>query len=254
LVTSPERIATGGIVRERQIDNTRLHFSLVQGEGPEQGWVSTVAPGGKVLVQHAQFWEVIGGADKGGLLCRTGKVVGSAKTEPERIATGAVVAELKLDDDRLHFVLVKGEGPAQGWVSTAIQDKALLQKCDAAAAGLDDDSNGTGKARPKKQKVTPKAKKRRQAASGGNEEVEKKEEENEEEEEGEEEEDRGERTAGPEVVPDGAPKLPPWWNAAFPCEGANCALTPEEEYALDRPLSHRSHWASSSLKARADQS
>ena len=35
--------------------------------------------------------------------------------------------ELTLQGDRLHYELISGAGPRQGWVSTRLQEKALLE-------------------------------------------------------------------------------------------------------------------------------
>eukprot|EP00435_Cladocopium_sp_Y103_P028744 s806_g7.t1 len=66
------------------------------------------------------------GGDKGGVLVRQGKSLTSEQL-PERLGTGAVVKELKLEGDRLHFELDSGSGPSSGWVSTRLKDKASDQ-------------------------------------------------------------------------------------------------------------------------------
>lgn len=72
-----------------------------------------------------QRWEVVGGADKGGILVRGGQSTTSEQLEA-RLATGALVEELELVGDRLHYQKVSGAGPETGWVSTVLKDKALL--------------------------------------------------------------------------------------------------------------------------------
>lgn len=58
---------------------------------------------------------------------------------PERLGTGAVVKELKLEGDRLHFELDSGSGPSSGWVSTRLKDKELLVLLDGEKpAGKED--------------------------------------------------------------------------------------------------------------------
>eukprot|EP00435_Cladocopium_sp_Y103_P065981 s691_g28.t1 len=47
-------------------------------------------------------WEVIGGAGKGGILVRKGVELTSESLE-ERLSTGAVIQEISLNGDRLHF-------------------------------------------------------------------------------------------------------------------------------------------------------
>eukprot|EP00413_Alexandrium_margalefii_P050036 CAMPEP_0204610872 /NCGR_PEP_ID=MMETSP0661-20131031/61730_1 /ASSEMBLY_ACC=CAM_ASM_000606 /TAXON_ID=109239 /ORGANISM="Alexandrium margalefi, Strain AMGDE01CS-322" /LENGTH=736 /DNA_ID=CAMNT_0051622699 /DNA_START=74 /DNA_END=2286 /DNA_ORIENTATION=- len=78
----------------------------------------------------AQMWEVVGGADKGGILVREGKATASAQL-PERLSTGALVEELEpVAQDRLHYKLVTGTGPVEGWVSIKLPGKDLLVKTD----------------------------------------------------------------------------------------------------------------------------
>eukprot|EP00930_Biecheleria_cincta_P032318 TRINITY_DN22427_c0_g1_i1.p1 TRINITY_DN22427_c0_g1~~TRINITY_DN22427_c0_g1_i1.p1 ORF type:complete len:1043 (-),score=216.13 TRINITY_DN22427_c0_g1_i1:272-3376(-) len=74
----------------------------------------------------AVTWEVVG-AD----FCRDGLVVRSdssvaSEARPGRLAVGAVVKELDLCNDRLHYVLVSGDGPEIGWVSTRLRGRDLL--------------------------------------------------------------------------------------------------------------------------------
>lgn len=69
-------------------------------------------------------WEVIGGAGKGGILVRKGLELTSESLE-ERLSTGAVIQEISLHGDRLHFRKVSGAGPSEGWISTKLKDKAL---------------------------------------------------------------------------------------------------------------------------------
>lgn len=72
---------------------------------------------------------MVGGGDKGGVLVRQGKSLTSEQVS-ERLSTGAVVKELKLEGDRLHFELETGSGPQNGWVSTKLKDKELLTVLD----------------------------------------------------------------------------------------------------------------------------
>ena len=50
-----------------------------------------------------------------------------------RLSTGALVRELKLDGERLHYDLLEGGGPATGWGSISLKDKPLLTKTDRQA-------------------------------------------------------------------------------------------------------------------------
>jgi len=72
----------------------------------------------------AQMWEIVGGADKGGVLVREGESVGSPQTA-ERLSTGALVEELELKGERLHFKRVTGTGPEEGWISIKLPGKDL---------------------------------------------------------------------------------------------------------------------------------
>lgn len=78
----------------------------------------------------SQQWEVVGGADKGGILVREGQSLSSTAIE-ERLSTGAIVEELKLVGDRLQYKIISGTGPLEGWVSVKISGKELLVKKNA---------------------------------------------------------------------------------------------------------------------------
>lgn len=78
------------------------------------------------------LWEVVGGADKGGIIVREGQDLKSPQTA-ERLATGSVVEELDLFGERLHYKLETGTGPAEGWVSVQVSGKELLRKAKAKA-------------------------------------------------------------------------------------------------------------------------
>lgn len=81
----------------------------------------------------AQRWEVVGGADKGGILVRAGQATSSEQLS-ERLATGAIVEQLELAGDRLNFKKISGSGPETGWVSTSLKDKVLMEKRETPAA------------------------------------------------------------------------------------------------------------------------
>jgi len=74
-----------------------------------------------------QVWEVVGGGDKGGIMARAGKELKSAEL-PERLSTGALVRELELVGERLHYALLSGEGPAEGWVSLKVKNTDIVMK------------------------------------------------------------------------------------------------------------------------------
>mmetsp|Transcript_26040 Transcript_26040/g.74559 ORF Transcript_26040/g.74559 Transcript_26040/m.74559 type:complete len:451 (+) Transcript_26040:6-1358(+) len=84
-----------------------------------------------------QIWEIVGGADKGGIMVRSGPATTDAQVDA-RLSTGALVEEIELKGDRLHYRLAEGTGPADGWIAIKITAKDLAVKTDkkpkAAAA------------------------------------------------------------------------------------------------------------------------
>jgi len=70
-------------------------------------------------------WVVVGGSSQGGILVREGEDVSSPQA-PARLSIGAVVSQLALVGDRLHYALLTGTGPDRGWVSTRLKGKELL--------------------------------------------------------------------------------------------------------------------------------
>mmetsp|Transcript_42556 Transcript_42556/g.74777 ORF Transcript_42556/g.74777 Transcript_42556/m.74777 type:complete len:329 (+) Transcript_42556:48-1034(+) len=75
--------------------------------------------------EHGWLWQVVGGAEKGGVIVRAEKDLQSEQLV-SRLATGAWVRELALEEGRLHYKLVSGTGPLVGWVSVHLRDKNLL--------------------------------------------------------------------------------------------------------------------------------
>lgn len=73
----------------------------------------------------AKIWEVVGGSEHGGVLVRNGFELCSELCDA-RLATGALVKELESCEGRIHYELLKGEGPAVGWVSQKLRNKELL--------------------------------------------------------------------------------------------------------------------------------
>lgn len=86
-------------------------------------------------------WEVIGGSDKGGILVRKGQDLKSEQLS-DRLSTGALVEELKLVGDRLHYKRLTGTGPEEGWVSLKVSGKELLTKKGDSAEGQADPGPG----------------------------------------------------------------------------------------------------------------
>jgi len=81
----------------------------------------------------AQVWEVVGGTGVGGILCREGKSIKSAECG-ERLSTGALVKQVAMEGDRLHFDRLTGSGQQTGWVSVKTKDKDLLVKSSKSVA------------------------------------------------------------------------------------------------------------------------
>jgi len=79
-----------------------------------------------------QMWEVVGGSATGGLIVRAEESVKSLQLEA-RLSTGALIEEVELKGDRLHYKLASGSGPPEGWVSTKLKDKELAVKTDKGA-------------------------------------------------------------------------------------------------------------------------
>merc|ERR1719414_2134787 len=77
----------------------------------------------------AQMWEVVGGADKGGILVREGEAVSTPATK-ERLSTGALIEEIELKGERLNYKLVTGTGPEVGWISIKLPGKDLAIRTD----------------------------------------------------------------------------------------------------------------------------
>uniref|UniRef100_A0A7S2FSA5 Uncharacterized protein n=1 Tax=Alexandrium andersonii TaxID=327968 RepID=A0A7S2FSA5_9DINO len=80
-----------------------------------------------------QLWEVVGGADKGGIIVREGKTTASATCE-ERLSTGAILEEIELEKERLHFKRLTGTGPPEGWISIKLPGRELASRIDGDAA------------------------------------------------------------------------------------------------------------------------
>jgi len=73
-------------------------------------------------------WLVVGGLnDKGGILVRQGDTLASNAVE-ERLAPGAVVDEIEVKGDRLHFKKRRGKGPSEGWVTINLNGKVLVER------------------------------------------------------------------------------------------------------------------------------
>ncbi|CAE7225638.1 unnamed protein product [Symbiodinium necroappetens] len=75
-----------------------------------------------------KHWEVVGGAEKGGILVREGAELKARELQP-RLGVGAVVEQVgELHGERLCYRKVSGPGPESGWVSIRVKDKQLLKE------------------------------------------------------------------------------------------------------------------------------
>lgn len=70
-------------------------------------------------------WKVVGGVGKGGIIVRQERDLQSEQLT-ERLSTGAIVEEIELFGDRLHYSRLSGTGPQTGWVSLRMARKELL--------------------------------------------------------------------------------------------------------------------------------
>jgi len=88
-----------------------------------------------VCMAGQKTWEVVGGADKGGIIVRQSADLKSDQL-PDRLSTGAIVDEIELLGDRLRFRRRTGSGPDSGWVSVKLKDKELLVRTTWPVANL----------------------------------------------------------------------------------------------------------------------
>mmetsp|Transcript_11413 Transcript_11413/g.28348 ORF Transcript_11413/g.28348 Transcript_11413/m.28348 type:complete len:414 (+) Transcript_11413:96-1337(+) len=102
----------------------------------------------------AQIWEIVGGADKGGIVVRDGPGT-SDPQNAERLSTGALVEEISLNKDRLNYKLLEGTGPATGWIATKITAKELAVKTDKKPKGAASAVAAPTKVGPKDEEPLP---------------------------------------------------------------------------------------------------
>uniref|UniRef100_A0A7S4VBE5 Uncharacterized protein n=1 Tax=Alexandrium monilatum TaxID=311494 RepID=A0A7S4VBE5_9DINO len=72
-----------------------------------------------------RVWRVVGGGGHGGVVIREGRELSSPQA-PDRLATGALVAEEELLGGQLRFRRLSGEGPDEGWVRLRLGQAELL--------------------------------------------------------------------------------------------------------------------------------
>eukprot|EP00747_Dinoflagellata_sp_TGD_P182272 gnl/TRDRNA2_/TRDRNA2_36459_c0_seq1.p1 gnl/TRDRNA2_/TRDRNA2_36459_c0~~gnl/TRDRNA2_/TRDRNA2_36459_c0_seq1.p1 ORF type:complete len:593 (+),score=127.09 gnl/TRDRNA2_/TRDRNA2_36459_c0_seq1:75-1853(+) len=82
----------------------------------------------------AQLWEIVGGADKGGIMVREGPTPADKKLD-DKLATKSLVEEIEVKDGKLYYKLASGSGPKQGWITIKLPDKELAVKTDKKPPG-----------------------------------------------------------------------------------------------------------------------
>lgn len=112
--------------------STKLDFgwghALVAADVESMPFINDWLRGHTVATQSSSIrWEVIGGSAKGGIIVRQGVDLKSPQLA-ERLSTGAVVEEIEIAGERLHYKKLTGDGPSQGWVSITFSGKGLLVK------------------------------------------------------------------------------------------------------------------------------
>jgi len=94
-----------------------------------------------VFVEAAdcRLWKVVGGEHHHGLIVRKGADLSSPQlsvgTHEARLSTCAVVREIELIGERLHYKKITGDGPDFGWVSINLHGSALLEPVAGAVSG-----------------------------------------------------------------------------------------------------------------------
>lgn len=73
----------------------------------------------------ARQWIVVAGADSGGIIVQRGSEALSEECEV-RLATGARVEEVTVQDGKLLFEKIEGDGPSFGWASLILDGTPLL--------------------------------------------------------------------------------------------------------------------------------
>ena len=79
----------------------------------------------QLYTKAPSFWQVVGGKGTGGILVRESRELTSRIYE-ERLSSGALLEQLALVNQRLHFKRLTGSGPATGWISLRIGGKDLV--------------------------------------------------------------------------------------------------------------------------------
>lgn len=95
----------------------------------------------------SQRWEVLGGADKGGILVRSGRELNSPEAAV-RLSTRALIEQIDLRGERLRYKLLEGTGPSEGWVSISLKGKSLVARTNRALSATAESDEALGWLRP----------------------------------------------------------------------------------------------------------
>mmetsp|Transcript_76461 Transcript_76461/g.144019 ORF Transcript_76461/g.144019 Transcript_76461/m.144019 type:complete len:588 (+) Transcript_76461:109-1872(+) len=91
----------------------------------------------------ARRWEVAGGEETGGILVRLGEDLKSPAAA-NRLECGSNVEQIELKGQRLHYKLLTGTGPKEGWVSLKLKGKDLLVEKVESRSGSKKASENVG--------------------------------------------------------------------------------------------------------------
>mmetsp|Transcript_44528 Transcript_44528/g.105526 ORF Transcript_44528/g.105526 Transcript_44528/m.105526 type:complete len:221 (+) Transcript_44528:104-766(+) len=108
-----------------ELDRPKVSSSVPEASLPSR--TSSVTPGPAPASTNEIRWEIVGGADTGGIIVRSGRDLASPKL-PERLAHQAIVVEVERAGDRLQYSKVSGSGPSQGWISIRVTQKELARQ------------------------------------------------------------------------------------------------------------------------------
>jgi len=111
----------------KNFDETMMHLQKNNIQWEHEDGVLVVIGSHSSGSDRRRVWTVSGGKTTGGLLVRRDK---SIKSEPyeSKLSTGATVQELHIEGSRLHYLMICGDGPESGWVSTSTSDGLALMK------------------------------------------------------------------------------------------------------------------------------
>eukprot|EP00930_Biecheleria_cincta_P089103 TRINITY_DN78363_c0_g1_i1.p1 TRINITY_DN78363_c0_g1~~TRINITY_DN78363_c0_g1_i1.p1 ORF type:complete len:1129 (-),score=148.74 TRINITY_DN78363_c0_g1_i1:7-3393(-) len=114
---------------QHPIPSAKATQHVALGEGTQETHVFAAPANGHLM---PSLWRIINSV---GVIVRVGKERSSEKI-PERLAAGALVEQLAVAGDRLHFRKLSGSGPARGWITTELADKVLAVQVPSKEADL----------------------------------------------------------------------------------------------------------------------